>query len=45
MNYTVLGSFGTKTDTAKKKSSNAKSRWTKSKDKYGSCFIYNPSAT
>jgi hypothetical protein len=37
----VLGSFGTKTDMAKKKSSNAKSGWTKSKDKYGSYIIYN----
>jgi hypothetical protein len=41
MNYTVLGSFRTKTDMTKKKSSNAKSGWTKSKDKYGSYIIYN----
>jgi hypothetical protein len=45
MNYTVLGSFRTKTDMAKKKSSNAKSGWTKSKDKYGSYIIYNLFAT
>jgi hypothetical protein len=45
MNSTVLGSFGTKTDTAKKKSSNAKSSWTKSRDKYGSYIIFNLSAT
>jgi hypothetical protein len=44
MNFTVLGSFGTKTDTATKKSSNAKSSWTKSRDKYGSYIIYNLSA-
>jgi hypothetical protein len=41
MNSTVLGSFGTKTDTAKKKSSNAKSSWTKSRDKYRSYIIFN----
>jgi hypothetical protein len=46
MNFTVLGSFGTKTDTAaKKKSSNAKSNWTKSRDKYRSFIIFNLSAT
>jgi outer membrane receptor for ferrienterochelin and colicin len=41
----VLGSFGTKTDTAKKKSSNVKSSRTKSRDKYGSYTIFNLSAT
>jgi hypothetical protein len=41
----VLGSFGTKTDMAKKKSSNAKSGLAKSKDKYRSYIIYNLSAT
>jgi hypothetical protein len=45
MNFTVLGSFGTKTDMAKKKSPNAKSSWTKSRDKYGSYIIFNLSAT
>jgi hypothetical protein len=45
MNFTVLGSFGTKTDTAKKKSYNAKSGWTTSRDKYGSYIIYNPCGT
>jgi hypothetical protein len=45
MNFTVLGSFGTKTDTAKKKSSNAKSSWTKPRDKYKSYIIFNLSAT
>jgi hypothetical protein len=45
MNFTVLGSFGTKTDTAMKKSSNSKSSWTKSRDKYGSYTTFNLSAT
>jgi hypothetical protein len=45
MNFTVLGSFRTKTDMAKKKSSNAKPSWTKSRDKYRSYIIYNLSAT
>jgi hypothetical protein len=45
MNYTVLGSFRTKTDMAKKKSSNAKLGWNKSKVKYGSSIIYNLFAT
>jgi hypothetical protein len=45
MNFIVLGSFGTKTDIAKKKNSNAKSSWTKIRDKYGSYIIYNLSAT
>jgi hypothetical protein len=45
MNYTVHGSFGTKTDTATKKSSNAKSGWTKPRDKYESYTIFNLSAT
>jgi hypothetical protein len=45
MNFKVLGRFGTKTDTAKKKSSNAKSSWTKSRGKYRSYIIYNLSAT
>jgi hypothetical protein len=45
MNYTVLGSSRTKTDMAKKKCSNAKSSWAKSRDKYGSYIIFNLSAT
>jgi hypothetical protein len=46
MNHAVLGSFGTTADMAKKKSSNAKSGWTKSRDKYGSdTSIFNLSAT
>jgi hypothetical protein len=45
MTLIVLGSFGTKTDMAKKKSSDAKSGWTKSRDKYGSYIIFNLSAT
>jgi hypothetical protein len=45
MNYKLLGSFGTKTVMAKKKSSNTKSRWTKPRDKYGSYTIFNLSAT
>jgi hypothetical protein len=45
MNYSVLGSFGTKSDMAKKNSSNAKSSWTKSRDKYESYIIFKLSAT
>jgi hypothetical protein len=45
MNYTLLGSFGTTADMAKKKCSNAESGWTKSRDKYGSYIIFNLSAT
>jgi hypothetical protein len=45
MNYSVLGSFGIKTDMAKKKSSNVKSSWTKSRDKYRSYITFNLSAT
>jgi hypothetical protein len=45
MNFTVLQSFGTTTGMAKKKSSNAKSGWNKSKEKYGSYIIYTLSAT
>ena len=45
MNFTVIGSVGTKTDMAKKKSSNAKSSWTKSRNKCRSYIIFNLSAT
>jgi hypothetical protein len=45
MNYTVRGSFETKADMAKKKSSNAKSGWTKSRDRYGAYITFNISAT
>jgi hypothetical protein len=44
MNFTVLGSFGTKADTAKRKRSNAKSSWTKPRDKYRSYTTSNLSA-